>query len=364
MDEENECVDVPDSFRSAKNYEKNIIQNLEITPESPMHECEPPKELFDYFFSLQSEIEKVGGMNYRKYAKKMWQKLVPDISDESNGFYEFQQCMIGGLYSIDMKEMVYPDLTETMPNLIEKYIDKIARISIWSTGDVSATGYQVAKINKSGITDNFLSSTNISMPKNERLDFIKNRTSYIVDDNKFNRLNEYVSQFEPKEQISKPMKIVIIEDTASNFEKAKTSLSDHIKDGKVEIIPIWFTNSREGINAEKSVKDLATDKTQYEVEKAKLEQKKSDLNSIKSFNELLDDSRFGGIFNNAHIMVDFDGVIADNITMRNKQAGVIYGAIIQGVMSETGLSKDIIEAKFLSILETQATKPFDLKKAS
>ena len=63
-------------------------------------------------------------------------------------------------------------------------------------------------------------------------------------------------------------------------------------------------------------------------------------------------------------MVDFDGVIADNITMRNKQAGVIYGAIIQGVMSETGLSKDIIEAKFLSILETQATKPFDLKKAS
>lgn len=287
-----------------------------------------PPEAFDYIFKLQVEVEKEGSMDYRKYAGKMWDRLARKQPDD-HGFPHFESAMIRGLHDIDMKAFVYPDLIESMPELFELYGQDVRSIAIWSTGDVSATGYQPGKIERSRIIQEFLSMLGKRFQRAVKSEIVREKTAYLVDDNKYERLVEYTSQF-VEEDGEKPVKLVIIEDSLGSFGKAEKILEERLGEGSVEVIPIWFTGSREGKNAQKKVNELKGTET-YEEARYKLEKQKEELNAIGSFEELLDQGRFGEIFREAHVMVDFDGVICDNIGMRVEQANVIYNSLLHGV---------------------------------
>ncbi len=326
-----------------------MIEGMD-TPDLSIGEQVPPSNLAEYFFGLQAEIEQLGGMNYRLYAERMWQRFVPSTTTDSSGFSQFEQQMITGLHGIDMSTLVYPSVAETMPRLVEAYKEKIAGIAIWSTGDVRSTGYQLAKIDRSRVIYNFLDTLRQSMPRGERYEFVRDKTSYLVDDNKFARLVQYVAE-QKHDDTSPPPKIVIIDDTVGNFAKAQQALADSEELGDVKIIPIWVTASREGIQAQKHVDDLLSgDPGAYSKAKTALEEQKARLNSIGSFAELLDQNRFGAIFDVAHVMVDFDGVICDNVAMREKQAITIYRALLSGASIATGLTLAELEARFQAVL--------------
>ena len=324
---------------------------------------EPSPDLSKYFFELQSKVEKEGDMDYNEYAARLWRKFMQTEPTDSAGFDNFRGQMITGLHGIDMSEMLAPDLSDTMPKLVENNLGRIKSLNIWSTGDVAATGYQDAKIAKSGIVRNLFS--NLQKPvldrderrkpvldRDERRNFIKDKTNYIVADNKFEKLAAFVEAHEHDDETGAPLKIVIIEDSSGNFEKVDKLLKEKIEAGKVVIEKIWFTGSREGREAQKKVDDLVqADSADAQAASDELDQKKARLNSISTFHELLDEERFGAIFDGAHVMVDFDGVIGDNVTMREHQAEVIYNALLNGAATETGEAIPDLDAKFNAKLQ-------------
>lgn len=333
MSENQESVR-PKTFRQGTSHAKDRLRAASegiITSNNAL--VPVPQDVFSYLFGLQVQIEQEGAMDYHKYADKMWKELAGDRISQDQGFRQFEGLMISGLHNIDMSELVYPHLLENMDHLVERYKDDIESVAIWSTGDVSATGYQAGKIDRSRIIKQFFGTLRESLG-GDRSEFVKNKTAYLVDDDKYDRLAEYAGQ-RLNEDPEKMAKIVIIEDSAGSFEKAQKILDERLGVGKAEVVPVWFTASREGTNAQKVVDELkGTEK--YEEEKEKLENKKKDLNAISNFEELLDDSRFGKIFKDSHVMVDFDGVVCDNIKMRDEQAKVIYSALVNGISQSTG----------------------------
>ncbi|MEI7522073.1 MAG: hypothetical protein WCJ86_01200 [Candidatus Saccharibacteria bacterium] len=328
---------------------------------------EPSPDLSKYFFELQSKVEEEGDMDYNKYATRLWEKFMENEQTDSVGFDNFRGQIITGLHGIDMSKMLAPDISDTMPELVAKYQGRIKSLNIWSTGDVAATGYQDAKISKSGIVRKLISNLQEAVPNRvERHDFIRDKTNYIVAGDKFEKLAAFVEAHENDDETEPPLKLaaiveahenddetepplklVIIEDSSGNFEKVDKLLKEKIAAGKVVIETIWFTGSREGREAQKKVDKLVEDGSE-EAEDAveELKKKKKDFNSIETFDELLDEDRFGTIFDGAHVMVDFDGVIGDNVTMREHQAEVIYNALLRGAAAETGRAIPYLDAKF------------------
>jgi|GEM_PF-1545186 len=326
---------------------------------------EPSPDLSKYFFELQSEVEKEGDMDYNKYATRLWKKFMQTEQTDSVGFDNFRGQMITGLHGIDMSKMLAPDISDTMPELVANNRGRIKSLNIWSTGDVAATGYQDAKISKSGIVRTLISNLQEAvLDRDERHDFIRDKTNYIVADDKFEKLAAFVEAHENDETVA-PLKIVIIEDSSKNLKEVEELLKEKIEARKVVIKQIWFTGSREGREAQKKVDKLVEDsskealsaseelKLKKEAEDAvkELEQKKKDFNSIETFDELLDEKRFGTIFDGAHVMVDFDGVIGDNVTMREHQAEVIYNALLRGAATETREAITDLDTKFNAKLQ-------------
>ena len=324
-----------ESFREASMHVRERLGGL--APEAagqPLLSLPVPSEMYDYTFQLQSQVEKGGTMDYHKYAAEMWGHITGE-KNASDGFTQFESAMIRGLHGINMQELVEPSLVTNMADIVAQYKDDIASVAIWSTGDVDATGYQAGKIASSRVLNQFMHL----IPKEERAKFIKEKTAYMVADNKFDRLSEYAQSALEKNPDGQ-LKLVIIEDSVSNFGKVRKSLDQELgnKGEQVEVVPIWFSASREGKTAEAKVEAFKRygDLQRYEKARADLDAQKQELHAINSFDELLDRERFGDLFKDGHVFVDFDGVIGDNIRMRDAQASVIYNSLLQGMSVKTG----------------------------
>ena len=227
------------------------------------------------------------------------------------------------MHSINMHDLVYDDVDE--PEKLKKFgkIFKEAKsVILWSTGDVAATGYQDAKIASSRVAHDFMKSLAektasgaTRLPKE-----IKEKTHYLVRDNKFLALQDYLSTKNP------PLKIVIVEDSRKNIDKinelVKTLFGEN---GTVTVIPAWATYSREGQTERKKSED-GFDKARH------------DYNGIDSLSELAA-PEWSERLNNAEILVDFDGIIGDNIRMRNAQAQVKWQSL-QRAAEEIGIPSD------------------------
>src|SRR3989344_5835143 len=181
--------------------------------------------LFKYFFDLQGRLEKEGaskggGMDYHAYAERMWQELIGDINSENTEiFKQFENSLISNLHEIDMNPLVYSHVTESMATLIKKYQKSLTHLSLWTKGDVVPSGYQVSKIESSEIINSYHKALKSEFNnKDEVENILRNKTSYMVADDKLASMMDYaekIFQMEP----DKELKIVVIEDSRENFEK-------------------------------------------------------------------------------------------------------------------------------------------------
>lgn len=308
--------------------------------------------LFKYFFDHQfkmekhGEIKKGGGIDYHTYARKMWEDLIGPITSENEEFFKrFTNQLIVNLHEIDMEPLVYEHISSNLTEIIGKY-KNLNHVALWSTGDVEGTGYQVAKVVNSKIVGAFHKALKTNLSSSTSGEFLKDKTSFLVTENKVQALVEYALSFLEKNP-DKKIKIVIIEDLRKNFDKVKDALQTALgeKFSKIEIIPIWATYSREGKKAEEAALISPQDVN-------KLSEQKNELNSISTFEDLLDTSRFGKIFDDAHVFVDFDGVIGDNTKMREEQAKAIWSALHGPALESTGFSPQSL----LDRIKTNITK--------
>lgn len=301
-----------------------------------------PQNVFKEFFKLQSLVEKEGNMDYHIYANLLWDKMFGNEETENDQQARsiFENTMITGLHSIDMKKIVYPHVTDNLEALIGVRGDAVKEVILWSTGDVVATGYQTAKIERSGIIKKYMRVLRNSSQDAFRQQMRK--TGYMVDDNKFERLVDHVGQIGRDEE---KIKLVIIEDSINNFSKVENALKEKYGEdfmSRVSLAKVWAAYSREGQDARKKASESPEGAVEYAG-------KTKGLQVIDSFAQLLDQERFGETFADAHVFVDFDGVIGDNIGMRVEQARVIYSALVEGGLKK-GLSLDEIEQKINAFL--------------
>ena len=288
--------------------------------------------IYKRIFELQGEIERHGPMDYRKYAKLFWREATGSDADEGNkNFQVFERNFIANMHDIPMRDLVYTHVLELMPRLIEKYADSIKHLSLWSKGDVAATGYQVAKIESSRIAHDFMREIARQVSKETRRSFLEQKTSYDVADDKFENLIWHVGQ--TLDSSDDQVKVVIIEDSYKSFDAARQVIENALgKEAarRVDVEPIWAVYSREGTRAREEGRLSMDD----------FRKKHANVRPIESFEELMDDKRFGELFRDAHVFVDFDGVIGDNLRMRDVQASVTLTAGIDGLLGEWGVSRE------------------------
>lgn len=330
--------------KHAKEHKQKAKQGAEVENRQKFMDID--LKIFKYFFDHQYKIEKgaeatgKGGMDYHVYARRMWEELIGDINSENQEFFQqFENTMIANLHGIDMQPLVYEHVVQSLAELVKKYQKNIKHISLWSTGDVEGTGYQVGKVETSKIVQAFHKALKIELPREQVGKIMKEQTSFFVLDNKLQALVQYATKALETNNDEK-LKIVVIEDSRKNFEKVRNALANELgeKYKQVELVPIWATYSREGQQAEKKASSSPD-------EKSSLEKQKGELNAINSFEELLDTNRFESILKDAHVFVDFDGVIGDNIQMREEQAKTIYNALMQPAILSTGLTEQELVEK-------------------
>ncbi|OGE64290.1 hypothetical protein A3I48_03620 [Candidatus Daviesbacteria bacterium RIFCSPLOWO2_02_FULL_36_7] len=220
-----------------------------------------------------------------------------------------------------MRQHVYGELVDSLGQLVAKFGQAVRKVAIWTTGDDVATGYQPAKIARSGIITAFTKAVRV-----HNGDLAK--TEAIIADNKFNELDKYLES-------QGLTRLVVIEDSRSNLRKVAkiVEIVNEAKTGgnTIEYVPVWAAYSREGIQA-----------------KAKGE-KEDTFYVIDSPKDLLDD-KFGEVFRGADILVDFDGVIGNNITVREAQAQVKYNALVGAVIEREGVTSDQANQRILDNL--------------
>ncbi len=337
-----------DNYRDAKNH----ALNHKVGSERALQEMTgvemdmlttPSESLTSYFFALQSQIEGEGDMDYHKYASQMWTKFFgqPEGQKDQEAFSYFENRMIASLHSIDMKKLVYPHVTHNLEALIDIRGDEVSQLILWSTGDVAATGYQAGKIDKSGVIPHFLKALVKRGPEKARK--WAEKTRYMVDDNKFERLVDHVAQTKKEGEM---MKLVVIEDSVKNFDIVRDALEKKFGKQTVEkefqIHPIWAAYSREGLTAQKKAESSPEEWEAFMTKRRK-------LNAIDTFAELLD-PKFNEMFKDAYVFCDFDGVIGNNIEMREEQAKVIFHALTEGGLKK-GLSMPELDKCLASTLE-------------
>ncbi len=326
-----------EAFKHVKEKTAGIDESSVAQAENGVTNVDP--KLFKYFFDLQSKVEKDvapedKGMDYHVYAQRMWRDLIGEITPENQEFVtQFENELIARLHKIDMGPLVYDHVTENIATLVEKYADQVKHVALWSTGDVQATGYQVGKITSSEIVRDFHRGIKKHLTREESASFLKEKTSYFVADDKFKALTGYI-QNELEKHPDEKIKIIIIEDARKNFEKAEASVKKILEEAssRVEIIPIWASYSREGQQAQAQAESTATQE--------KFDSEKQNLNAISTFAELTSDARFAPLFAGAHVFVDFDGVIGNNVAMREDQASATYTSLINSATKATGQSEE------------------------
>lgn len=334
-----------DAAREAAIHRKGVT-----TPEVEEQKTFGPidKRLFDYFFELQVRLEKEGaaqgkGMDYHAYARCAWNELMGEIDETNRAAFEyFEKALIYNLHSIDMTEHVYEEAVGSLGDLIEQYEGDekegkgIKNIALWSTGDVEATGYQAAKIASSRIIREFYQALRSKLPEDRARNIFQEKTSYMVEGNKFRAMAEYAKSMLENE--TGELKFVVVEDSLGNFKKIEDALREVLGEDaeRIKLVPIWATYSRIGKEAEANARENS--------EMEDFEAQKHSLNAINSFRDLLDEERFREILSGAYLFVDFDGVIGNNITMREEQAKATYKALMNGAMSyEKEGETDLVE---------------------
>lgn len=283
-----------------------------MTPE----EVDMPAELVKRFFELQVECEQTGAMNYREYARRLWQEKFGEVPPSGPVFDSFEADLITGLHDIDMQGLIYPDVQNNLDKIVAALYGpegQVKRVTLWSTGDAEATGYQHAKIASSRIVRSFLAA---AMANKTALASVRDGgTEYMVRDNKLADLKAHLLARKARGENS--IKLAVVEDSKKNI-LAVEALVKEIFGENGTVVPVWAVYSREGQNARKA------DASQFTIDSER-------LNAIDSFAELAS-PKLAQQLHGAEVLVDFDGVLGDNIRMRQRQASATYRALSQAAL--------------------------------
>src|SRR3989344_2201875 len=148
-----------EDFISAQKYaeekKKETGPRLSATPPKEKGNVTLSPEEVDFFINLQTKTWGKEAADYHKYAQAMWREFFNENPDESPNFKDFESTLIGGLHEINTREHVYPQITRGLGRLIEQHGDSVKKVILWSTGDVSSTGFQISKIKRSGVIMDF-----------------------------------------------------------------------------------------------------------------------------------------------------------------------------------------------------------------
>jgi len=326
-------MNTPHSRKDFVREELNArLRSEAITTEPFIPETDPENQTvqqsdYDYFFALQGSVglgpdaDPKARMDYREYARILWQERVDSDGDFSSpAFLQFEKDLISGLHNIDMGELVYGDIKANIDLLVATLEPVIRKAILWTNGDVSATGYQVLKVRQSGI----ILATRLAMMDALGVEKGKSefgrRTEYMVEDDKMGRLRAYFKEM--KADGRKPVKVAVVEDSRKNIDKVQALLDEIFGLNRVAFEGIWAAYSREGLAYKKSFEDGEISADDYSRELWC-------YNAINEFSELSNPQMLKRL-QDAELLIDFDGVIGDNVRMRNVQAQVTYAALQKG----------------------------------
>ncbi len=283
----------------------------------------------EVIISMHSWIRKRGGFNYRDFAKVLWHEilhrnggplgrnseiytydeklsgLLPSASDQ--GFEEFVIDLVASLRSIDSSNYLLPEVSQCMPQLIDKYGKKIRSVVLWSTGDTE-TGFQNWKIAKSGLARAFIRGI-IAQPTHKA--FVEG-VHYQVDSRKLQSMAAYIDKWIAlhKDEI---LRLVVIDDSAQNLHMIEDVLLTERVNGKSRGINVRFTP----LQVDPSMTSSGA---------------KSKFTKIAGIQELLE-PRFEAVLDGAHLFVDFDDTLFKNSLaqggMQAEQAQVIFDALVR-----------------------------------
>ena len=274
-----------------------------------------PPEMYQYFFDLQVQVERTGRMDYHAYCERLWAQYMNEHVDEA-AYRQFEANLIRNLQLIDMHKVVEDDVhAEKLVSAFGDLIPDVRQLIVWSTGDVSTTGYQDLKIARSGVARELHKALGsiFNDPKEAR-EYMRTRTRYIVADDKKGAIKDY---WEGVRSLGlEPKHIVVVEDSLKNLGQMRQLVAEVFGDA-VQYVPVWATYTRAGHNARREMSD--EDYADL-CEEMNAIDRFSDLNIIGSSKSL--------DLASTDVVIDFDGVLADNIRMRNAQAQVIYDAIV------------------------------------
>ena len=320
-----------------------------------------PKELVDYFFRLQVQIEKghdqsgvsvrKSAMDYREYARRIWSELIVSegsFTPDDPVFQEFERDLIGGLHSIDQSSTVYTDLRENLPRIIEVLYPLVQKTVLWSTGDVESTGYQVVKIARSGVIEDVRRTLPGLLGDETAEEAFRKKTDYMVADNKMDALRKYLQKKVESGKTS--IKLAVVEDSRGTLDKVKALVAEIFGESG-EVISVWATYSREGRS--EFVKQYGSERSFESATDEEIRTMAGDkCVPVKSFSAIVDDPELLKSLEGSELFIDFDGVVSDNIAMRKEQSRVKMAALVKAVEEKKELHGDDVEKYLLERLRS------------
>lgn len=286
--------------------------------------------LYKIFFDLQSQIEReakdTGVISYIRYAELLWAKLGQSKDDPR--YAEFQSALVREMKHVPMSDLV--DRALQYPDQLRALLQLPGSIALWTTGDASVTKYQRWKVLQSRVGENIQSVMGDDFPSSlTPRSFLKDgaaaaergRIVSIVADDKMESLRNHL-------RTSRPSKVVVIEDSRKNIDTVRKLVAEI--DPSITVHSAWYTSTREGSELRKS----------DEVAFAEAAGKYSGISSMA---ELLDARERIQPDDQTLWLVDFDGVVADNIAMRERQMEAKMSAI-QSVFPAMKTEEDVLTA--------------------
>ncbi len=277
-------------------HDHTAEQSLPIAPQAEQQAME--KKVNDFLFGLQSEVEKTPeGMDYRVYARLLWERL--GLSTDNPEFEAFRTDLIASMKEIKMDDLVDSDLRDE--DKLNKLTDLPGEIVLWTKGDATNTGYQKTKVARAKI---YLAVKRALKEKQKP-------GHVIIAQDKIAELGKYLSEkldtTKGTNQI-KPFRIVVLEDSVKAFTEVQKLIDKLGLGDRATVFPIWFTHTREG-------------QTMQQKDPAKFATTSAQHNGVTGFGEILAPELLQKISPDDHTiwLVDFDGVVSDNIGMRARQ---------------------------------------------
>jgi len=271
---------------------------------------------FSALFDIQGEIENSPeGMNYNRYAEVLWVRVGLNPNDPE--FNQFKRSLVRNMKRIEMSDLVNFD-----QDTIKKLLTLPGRHILWSKGDSKSTRYQPTKFLQSGIGGQIESLLGKSDKSHSH--FLRNQNNqgtvtfgetelgWIVAEEKITKLEEYL------EAHSNIKKIIVAEDSIKNLEAVKRLGEER----GIEVRPIWYTGSRAGKTL--MSKDPEAFNDQYWKYNGR-------QNAEILYGDLIRESDEDTLF-----LWDLDGVLCDNIEMRERQTQ----AKITAIKDHTNLETD------------------------